>query len=174
MLIEIKWRLRQNMWKLSTGVFETIQRTKMITCPGYHSRESCPEGAITKRPENKKGNRYINDISIDDYSIIFDSSEKGKMLLVRITSEAYRKEIPEITIYKKLGYKNAYNGDEVEVCLTGQNTRDFTHSEIMVAYVRDVEVIDILDYTNYSQMYNKYKFLQTSISENKTDERFIN
>ena len=43
----------------------------------------------------------------------------------------------------------------------------------MVAYVRDVEIIGILNYTNYSELINKYKILQRSIAENKLDCRFI-
>jgi len=174
--IEIKWSLRQNIWKLSTGVFNTIQRTNIIICPGYHSCESCPNdptGLLHLRTDNKKGNKYINDISVGDYAIIFATGEKSP-LCIRIKSEAYRKEIPEITIYKKWGYKNAYNSEEVEVCLTGQNTRDFTHTEIMVAYVRDIEVIGIIDCVDYSDIVNKYKCLQTSIAQNKTEVRFIN
>jgi len=170
---EIKWSLRQNMWKISTGVFNTIQETCVITCPGYHSNQSCPDvPSLEIRAENKTGNRYITDISVGDYAIIFESGQKSP-LCVRIISEAYRKEIPEITIYKKWGHNNKYNGEEVEVCLTGRNTRKFTHTEIMVGYVRDVEIIGILDENKYSDIINKYKCLQRSIAENKSLERFI-
>ena len=180
--IEIKWSLRQYMWKVSTGIFNTIQTTKVITCPGYHSRESCPnefptETELNENKNNKTGNRYIKDIKIGDYAIIFVTGEKSP-LCVRITSETYRKEINEITIYKKYGHQNSYNSEEVEVCLTGQNItgrkkRDYTHNEKMIAYVRDVEIIGILNYTNYSELVNKYKILQRSIAENKLDCRFI-
>ena len=172
---EIKWSLRQNMWKISTGVLNTVQSTNVIICSGYHSREMCPEDpneSLILRQNNRSGNRYINDINVGDYAIIFASGEKS-VLCVRITSEAYRKEIPEITVYKRWGYKNFYDGDEVEVCLTGQQTRKFTHTEIMVAYVRDVEVIGILDYNEYYEIINKYKSLQTAIAQNRSDSRFI-
>jgi len=173
--IEIKWSLRQNMWKIATGVFNTIQHTNLIICPGYHSFEACPnntDNQLNLRESNNQGNRYINDIAIGDYAIIFATGEKS-VLCVKITSEAYRKEIPEITTYKKWGHKNSYDSDEVEVCLTGQNKRKFTHTEIMVAYVRDVEVIGILNYNKYCGIINKYKFLQTSIAQNKSEMRFI-
>ena len=102
--IEIKWSLRQNMWKVSTGIFNTIQTTKVITCPGYHSREMCPnefptETELNENKNNKTGNRYIKDIKVGDYAIIFVTGEKSP-LCVRIKSEPYRKEINEITIYK--------------------------------------------------------------------------
>jgi hypothetical protein len=63
--IEIKWSLRQNMWKVFTGIFNTIQTIKVITCPGYHSRESCPnefptETELNENKNNKTGNRYIH------------------------------------------------------------------------------------------------------------------
>ena len=173
---EIKWSLRQNMWKVATGVFNTVQNTNVIICSGYHSRESCPDDPnerLILLPDNRSGNRYINDIAVGDYAIIFASGEKS-VLCVRITSEAYRKEIHEITIYKKWGHKNKYDGDEVEVCLTGNHTRKFTHTEIMVAYVRDVEVIGILDYNEYYEIIDKYKSLQTSIAQNRSELRFIN
>ena len=96
---EIKWSLRQNMWKVATGVFNTVQNTNLIICSGYHSRESCPDNQnerLILRPDNRSGNRYINDIAVGDYAIIFASGEKS-VLCVRIISEAYRKEIPEIT-----------------------------------------------------------------------------
>ena len=73
MTTEIKWSLRQNMWKVSTGIIDMIQTTKVIICPGYHNSESCPKEV---RPEelkinsnNKTGNRYINNIKIGDYAI---------------------------------------------------------------------------------------------------------
>ena len=124
--IEIKWTLRQNMWKVSTGIFNTIKETCVITCPGYHSHKSC-QIPLNLNSNNKNGNRYVEEISVGDYAIIFASGHKSP-LCVRITSEAYRKEINEITIYKKYGHKNKYNTEEVEVCLTGQNTRKFTQS----------------------------------------------
>jgi hypothetical protein len=175
-LIEIKWSLRQNMWKVATGIFNTIQITNVIISPGYHSYDSCPnnqENQLILHPNNKTGNKYINDISVGDYAIIFATGETSA-LCVRITSEAYRKEIPEITIYKKWNHKNYYNSDVVEVCLTGQNTRNFTHTEIMVGYVRDVEVIKLLDYNEYNIIIDKYKKTQSSININKSDVRFIN
>ena len=136
-------------------------------CPTIVQNES-----LILRPDNRSGNRYINDIAVGDYAIIFASGEKS-VLLVRITSEAYRKEIPEITIYKKWGYQNSYGGDEVEVCLTGHQTREFTHTEIMVAYVRNVEVVGLLDYNEYYGIINKYKCLQTSIARNWSELRFV-
>jgi hypothetical protein len=181
MTTEIKWSLRQNMWKVSTGIIDTIQTTKVIICPGYHNRESCPEQLIPEelrqKSSNKAGNRFINDIKVGHYAIIFVTGNKSP-LCVRITSETYRKEIPEITIYKKYGHRNSYNTEEVEVCLTGQNItgrkkRDYTHTEKMVAYVRDVEIIGILNYQIYPELINKYKILQRSIAENKLDCRFI-
>ena len=173
---EIKWSLRQNIWKVATGVFNTVQSTNVIICSGYHSRDSCPDDPnerIILRSENRSGNRYINDISVGDYAIIFASGEKS-VLCVRITSQAYRKEFHEITVYKKWGHKNSYDSDEVEVCLTGCQTRKFTHTEIMVAYVRDIEVIGILDYNEYYEIIDKYKNLQTSIAQNRSELRFIN
>lgn len=172
--IEVKWTLRQNMWKVSTGIFNTIKETCIITCPGYHSRESCINEVdiLNLHPNNKNGNRYIKDISVGDYAIIFDSGHKSP-LCVRIISESYRKEINEITIYKKYGHKNKYSTDEVEVCLTGQNKRKFTHTEIMVAYVRDVEIIGILNYEQYSDIINKYKRTMSTIAKNKSELRFI-
>ena len=171
-LIEIKWSLRQNMWKVATGVFNTIQTTNVIICSGYHSCKSCPDNLNDRNPDNKTGNKYINDISVGDYAIVVASGEMS-VLCVRITSEVYRKEIPEITIYKKLGYKNSYGTEEVEVCLTGQNTRNYTHTENMVAYVRDIEVIGRLNPDKYFELINKYKYLQTSIAQNRSELRFI-
>jgi len=169
--IEVKWTLRQNMWKVSTGIFNTIKETCVITCPGYHSRKSCQE-PLNLNSNNKNGNRYVEEISVGDYAIIFASGHKAP-LCVRITSEAYRKEINEITIYKKYGHKNKYNTEEVEVCLTGQNTRKFTHTEIIVAYVRDVEIIGILNYEQYYDIINKYKRTMSTIVKNKSELRFI-
>jgi hypothetical protein len=173
--IEVKWTLRQNMWKVSTNIFNTITESCVITCPGYHSREMCSNevDSLNLSSNNKNGNKYIKDISVGDYAIIFASGHKSP-LCVQITSEAYRKEINEITIYKKFGHKNKYNTEEVEVCLTGQNTRKFTHTEIMVAYVRDVKIIGILNYDQYYDIINKYKYTQTTIAKNKSQLRFIN
>ena len=171
-LIEIKWSLRQNMWKVATCVFNTIQTTNVIICNGYHSSESCPDNMDARNPNNKKGNKYIDDIAIGDYAIVFASGERS-VLCVRIISEAYKKEIPEITIYKKSDYRNSYGTQEIEVCLTGKNRRDYTHTETMVAYVRDIEVIGTLNLDKYFELINKYKYLQTSIAQNRSELRFI-
>ena len=96
-LIEIKWSLRQNMWKVATGVFNTVRRTNLIICSGYHSCDSCPDNMDNRNPNNKKGNKYIDDIAIGDYAIVFASGERS-VLCVRIISEAYKKEIPEVNI----------------------------------------------------------------------------
>ena len=170
--IEIKWSLRQNMWKVATGVFNTIQKTNLIICPGYHSPESCPDNLNDRNPDNKPGNKYINDMSVGDYAIVFASGERS-VLCVRITSEVYKREIPEITIYKKSGCNNSYGTEEVEVCLTGQNTRNYTHTETMIAYVRDIEVISMLNENEYFRIINKYKCLQTSIAQNRSNSRFV-
>ena len=171
-LIEIKWSLRQNMWKVATGVFNTVRRTNLIICSGYHSCDSCPDNMDNRNPNNKKGNKYIDDIAIGDYAIVFASGERS-VLCVRIISEAYKKEIPEVTIYKRSDHRNSYNTEEVEVCLTGKNTRDYTHTETMVAYVRDIEVVSTLNSDNYFELINKYKCLQTSIAQNRSELRFI-
>jgi tRNA G37 N-methylase TrmD len=171
-LIEIKWSLRQNMWKVATGVFNTVRRTNLIICSGYHSCDSCPDNMDDRNPNNKKGNKYIDDIAIGDYAIVFASGERS-VLCVRIISEAYKKEIPEVTIYKRSDHRNSYNTEEVEVCLTGNNTRDYTHTETMVAYVRDIEVVSTLNSDNYFELINKYKCLQTSIAQNRSELRFI-
>ena len=57
--------------------------------------------------------------------------------------------------------------------ITGRKKRYYKHTKILVAYVRDVEIIGILNYTNFSELVNTYKILQRSIAENKLDCRFI-
>jgi hypothetical protein len=177
---EVKYTLRQNMYQVATGVFNTIIKTCIIICAGYHSRNICPynpNNELNLRLDDNKyknGNKYINDISIGDHAIIIASGEKS-VLLVRITSEAYRKEIPEITIYKKWGHKNKYGREEIELCLTGKNTRNgVTHTEIMVAYVRNVEIVATLNYEEYHDIIDKYTCVRSSITRNRSNLRFIN
>jgi hypothetical protein len=166
---EVKWSLRQNMGRIATRVFNTVLITNVIVCAGYYSRDRCPydeNGAIILQEGNRSGNRYINDISVGDYAIIFETGNTRSVLLVLITSNAYRKIIPEISIYKR-------DGENVEICLTGHQTRQFNSSEIMEAYVRDIEVICELEYNEYYAIIEKYKSIQSSIARNWKEERFI-
>jgi hypothetical protein len=172
---EVKWSLRQSPWAAATGVFNTIRQTNVIICAGYHSRDICPQGDLEFDEQNTKGNRYALEMEIGDYAIIFERGNQRTALLVRISSRTYRKVIPEITIYRKWEYQNPMypNSDVVEVCLTGHQTCDFTHSEIMIAYVRDVEVICELDYNTQYAIIETYNSLRTSIIRNTRPERFI-
>ena len=172
--IEVKWSLRQNQWKVHSRVFDTIQNTKVILCSGYHDENRCDvdmNGDIILNPNNKKGNNYVNDVNNDDYAIVFENGNKNEALLVKIVSNVYKKVIPEITIYKREGYQNYYNGNEVEVCLTGHNTKKYTHSEIMHAYVRDIEIIRKIN--SNEPIFKKYWKFQSSIQKNHSEERFI-
>lgn len=174
-LYEVKWSLRQSPWTVATGVFDTIRSTKLIICSGYHSHDKCPEGELIFDKQNTRGNIYALEIEIGDYAIIFEKGNVYTALLVRISSGVYRKVIPEITIYRKSDHKNQIypNSDVVEVCLTGQQTREFTHSETMIAYVRDVEVICELEYIRYYEIIDMYNRLRSSITRLTCSERYI-
>jgi len=172
---EVKWSLRQSPWAAATNVFNTIRRTNTIICAGYHSRDKCPQGDLDLDEQNTKGNKYVFEMEIGDYAIIFERGNPRTALLVRVSSAAYRKVIPEITIYRKWDHQNPKypDSDVVEVCLTGHQSREFTHSEIMTAYIRDVEVICELDYNTHHAIINTYNSLRTSIIRNAKPERFI-
>ena len=75
------------------------------------------------------------------YKIHFDGHKEKIKEQTQNYYQEHKKEIPEITIYKKSDYRNKYGTQEIEVCSTGKNSCDYTHTETMVAYVRDIEVI---------------------------------
>jgi len=175
--IEVKWGMRQSPWAVHTCVFNTIEATNIIIAPGYHSEDRCnltAEGELildTINVGKNQGNRFINDVNIGDYTIILESGNKTQALLVKITSNTYKKTIPEITVYKRTGYKNKWGGEEVEVCLTGKNTKSYTHSNCMTAFVRDIEIVRKI--TESELIFKKYWKLQASNTQLKGTERWI-
>jgi hypothetical protein len=173
-IIDVKWSIRQNPWKVHTKTFDTLEQTKVILCSGYHEASRCridDEGKLILDPTNKKGNKFIEAIKIGDYAIVFENGNRNEAMIVKIMSEPYKKTIPEITIYRKYDFQNFYRGDEVEVCLTGKNTKDFTHSEIMTAFVRDIEIVKRID--RDERIFNKYWQFQSSIQQNCAIERYM-
>lgn len=176
--IEVKWGMRQSPWAVHTCVFNTINATNIIIAPGYHSDDRCqeltPEGKLildTGKVVKDQGTRFVNDVNIGDYAIILESGNKTHALLVKITSHTYKKTIPEITVYKRTGYKNNWGGEECEVCLTGKNTKSYTHSNCMTAFVRDIEIVRKI--TESEIIFKKYWKLQASITQLKGIERWI-
>jgi len=173
-IIDVKWSIRQNQWKVHTRTFDTLEQTKAILCCGYHEASRFridDEGKLILDPTNKNGNKFIEAIKIGDYAIIFEKGNRNGAMIVKIISSPYKKTIPEITIYRKTGFQNLYGSDEIEVCLTGKNTKDFTHSEIMTAFVRDIEIVKRID--RDERIFNKYWQFQSSIQQNCAIERYM-
>jgi hypothetical protein len=166
---EVKWSLRQNMWKKHKGVFNTVEHTRKIVCSGYHTKERSQVDILGNpiiNPDNIRGNMYITKVQEGDLAILFETGNNREAMLVRITSQPYKTILEDVSVYKK-------NNEVVLVCLTADETHqpDYDTREVMHAIVRDIEIVGRI--SGDASIFKKYKTLATSIAQNRSDARFV-
>ena len=174
---EVKYSLRQSMWKKTRNVFEIVQETKAITLPDFTSKEKADRGLdeelnIKEDLESRDANRFANEMIVDDLVVIFENGNKERALLAKIKSGVKYRHFPNVTIFRKDGYVNKYQDNVVEVALTNQEpTKRFDRRETMFALARDIEIIRFID--KEEPIFKKYWKFQGHIIRNRSSERFI-
>jgi len=176
---KVKWRIRQNPWKVHRNVFETIKKTKVILSSSYEELNSAKNDTHLEDiiNNNKNDNKFFNCMNIDDYVIIFENGNKENTLLVKVTSKAYKKEIHDMKIYS-LNYVDNFmhcQSKIIEVGLEENSScenkdfdeKSFVFVENMNTYVRDVEIIGYI--SKNKDIFQKYFGFQGTIFENKCD-----
>ncbi len=187
--IKIDYLMRNNQWRKHEKVFDTINITKKLICPGAHrnsivlinenNKYSC--GNIKKWQADK----FLNDIQINNIVLLFDRQYKSALVL-KIISEPKKSKIDNVIILRKTicAIHNLIEGgcddcnENIEMVFSTKyfeaNYKDFTKYlnenykfENMYAVYRDVEILGKIDSTN--PIYNKHKCLQTSFGTPKQE-----
>ena len=172
---KVKWRMRQNPWKVHRNVFETIKKTKVILSSSYEELNSAKNDTHLKDiiKNSKNDNKFFNLMNIDDYVIIFENGNKENTLLVKVTSKAYKKEIHDMKIYSlhHLGDEESkiieVGLEENSICDSDSDENSFVCIQNMNTYVRDVEIIGYI--SKNKAIFQKYFGFQGTIFENICD-----
>ena len=187
--IKIDYLMRNNQWQKHEKVFDTINITKKLICPGAHrnnivlindnNKYSC--GNIKKWQADK----FLNDIQINNIVLLFDRQYKSALIL-KVISEPKKSKIDNLIILRKsvCTIHNLIEGgcencnENIEMVFSTKyfeaNYKDFTKYlnesykfENMYAIYRDIEIIGKIDSNN--PIYNKHKCLQTSFGTPKEE-----
>ena len=174
---EVKWSLRQSMWKKTKGVLDIVKKTRFITLAGYHSYYEVQEMAntgILRLDLNKQQNIVSQEIEKDDLVVIFENGNRERALLVKMVGTLTYREIPEVVIYRNKGYDNGYKEgkDVVQVSLKNhKQPKNWTNKEEMYALGREVEVVR--EITRDEPIFQKYWKFQGHVLRNRSNDRFV-
>ena len=172
---EVKYSLRQSMWKKTKNVLDIVRKTGVITIPGLHfdkdiSKFKGNENTIIYNKDQQK----IKDIEEGDLIVIFENGNKKKALLVRMKGNVSWKEVSNVLIYRKEGFDNGYTQDKdvFQVCLDDfTKPSEYTSKNMMYAFTREVEIVREVE--REEALFQKYWKFQGHIQRNRALERFI-
>lgn len=172
---EVKYSLRQHMWKKTKNVLDIVKKTGIITIPGLHSYEDISkfignENTIVLNKDQQK----IKDIEEGDLIVIFENGNKKRALLVRMKGNVILKEVSNVLIYRKEGFNNGYTQgqDVIQVSLNDfPPPIKFTSIKTMWAFTREVEIVR--EVNREEVLFQKYWKFQGHIQRNRALERFI-
>jgi hypothetical protein len=172
---EVKYSLRQSMWKKTKNVLDIVKKTGIITIPGLHSYEDISKfiGNETTIVLNKDQQK-IKDIEEGDLIVIFENGNKKRALLVRMKGNVILKEVSNVLIYRKEGFDNGYTQgqDVIQVSLNDVPPPiKFTSKKTMWAFTREVEIVR--EVNREEVLFQKYWKFQGHIQRNRALERFI-
>jgi len=172
---EVKYSLRQSMWKKTKNVLGIVRKTGVITIPGLHSYEDISEFIGNENTVAlNKDQQKIKDIEEGDLIVIFENGNKIRGLLVRMKGDVVLKEVSNVLIYRKEGFDNGYTQgrDVIQVSLKDtKKPREYTSIESMWAFTREVEIVREVDSTD--ALFQRYWKFQGHIQRNRKPERFI-
>lgn len=172
---EVKYSLRQSMWKKTKNVLDIVRKTGVITIPGLHSYEDISEFIGNENTISfNKDQQKIKDIEEGDLIVIFENGNKNKALLVRMKGGVEEKEVSNVLIYRKEGFDNGYTQgqDVIQVSLDDfTKPTEFTSKETMWAFTREVEIVR--EVRREEALFQKYWKFQGHIQRNRALERFI-
>ena len=179
--------MRNNQWKKHKNVFDTINITKKLICPGGHVNKIIliNNNKYSYNDMTWQANKFLNNIHINNIVLLFDREYK-EALVLKIISEPKNSKIDNVIILKK-SICNIHNliehgcndcNENIEIIFSNKyfetNYKDFTKYlnenykfENMYAIYRDIEIIGKIDSTN--PIYNKHKCLQTSFGTPKEE-----
>lgn len=172
---EVKYSLRQSMWKKTKNVLDIVKTTGIITIPGFHYYKDIIhlidiEDTIVWNNYQKK----FKEIEKDDLVVIFENGNKERALLVRMKSDVRPKELEDVVIYTKEGFDNGYTQgkDVIQVSLNNlPPPTKFTTKKNMIALIREVEIVR--EVNSHEDLFKKYWKFQGHILRNRAEERFI-
>lgn len=175
---EVKYSLRQSMWKKTKNVLDIVKKTGIITIPGLHSSEDTIGKEDTGDWNNDQ--KKIRDIKKDDLIVIFENGNRNRALLVRMKGDVMLKQVSNVLIYRKKGFNNGYTQgqDVIQVSLDDfPRPKNFISNETisdetMEAYTREVEIVR--EVNRGEVLFQKYWKFQGHIQKNRAPERFIN
>eukprot|EP00943_MAST-04B_sp_MAST-4B-sp1_P003085 g3085.t1 len=185
-MAEVKKGVRQAMHKKTApngGVFEIVAEEGVITFPGLHEEKTVvrflrANPTIALQDTALQSNRdwkQLYDLAEGDLICIFENRNKWKAMIARVTSNAPTTKIMTQTIiFRREGYRNQYNSDIVRIQSVNRPIEGFTYTshEVMVAVVRNVEVVGYID-SNHP-LFQKYWKFQGHILRLRQPCRFIN
>jgi hypothetical protein len=164
------------------NVFDTIKITKKLISPHAHYYNQIllfEENIYSYNGMNWQADKFLNDVKENDIILLYDRQYK-EALILRIKSIPLRDKINDIIIVRnrncnihipinsncdncnnsvELVFSNKYFEDNYKQFLKYMN-EDFFF-ENMYAIYRNIEIIGKIN--NTSDIYHKYKTLQTSI-----------
>ena len=179
---EVKWSLRQSMWKKTKGVLDIVKNTRFITLAGYHSyyevKDYITEGTLRLdllvEDLNKQQIIVSQEIEKDDLIVIFENGNRERALLVKMVGPLTYRKIPEVVIYRNKGYDNGYKEgkDVVQVSLKNhKQPKNWTNKEEMYALGREIEVVR--EITRDEPIFQKYWCRRSTVWRNSHNERFV-
>ena len=172
---EVKYSLRQSMWKKTKNVLDIVRKTGVITIPGLHfdkdiSKFKGNENTIIYNKDQQK----IKDIEEGDLIVIFENGNKKRALLVRMKGKMEHRKVSNVLIYRKEGFNNGYTQgqDVIQVSLDDfTEPSEYTSNNPMYAYIREVEIVREIN--KEEALFQKYWKFQGHIQRNRALERFI-
>lgn len=170
--MEVKYSLRQSMWKKTKNVLELVRTTEYITLPGYHSSREVSNTSMDELEGDAW--RVANQIQNGDLVVIFENGNRERALLVRIIGDVEYRNLPKVNIYRKNGYHNTYSesSDVIQVSLPNETPpRGYSSVEFMSALVRKIQVIGFIP--KQAPIFQKYWKFQGHLQRNRAMERFI-
>ena len=187
---EVKYSLRQSMWKKTKNVLDIVRKTGVITIPGLHfdkdiSKFKGNENTIIYNKDQQKikdieegdlnkDQQKIKDIEEGDLIVIFENGNKKRALLVRMKGKMEHREVSNVLIYRKEGFNNGYTQgqDVIQVSLDDfTEPSEYTSNNPMYAYIREVEIVREIN--KEEALFQKYWKFQGHIQRNRALERFI-
>jgi len=167
--VNIKAVIRQNQWKKHTNQFNTISQTKKILYPGHHDIHNRIDENGEPIFDESRAIREFQQLRSGDYIIDFENGNRDRALLLQVLDDTpIGEEISEMSVYKKKGFVNYYGTNEVQVCLTGHQTKNYTETEIMRGFTRNIKVIRYIQ--NTETVFMKYWKFQGHIILCKSQE----
>lgn len=180
-MTEIKWSLRQDLWKKTKDPLKLVIDNKCIFMPYYTKCSKVFEcidkenGSIKEDKINlSKRDRmnFYKDMKQDDHVIIFENGNNNNGILVKIKSECKIGIFNNIIIYKNNNVVNDFGDNIIQVSsFENECTKEYTDTEKMWAIYRNIEFIKEINFNE--AIFKKYYKFQGCLIRNRHEDRII-